>query len=110
MYVDARRHDEDEVLMAALDAGALDIQREGDEYEVTTEVSSFHAVQDGLRGRGVEFGEAELAMLPKAMVRVEGAEAQRLVKLLEALEDLDDVQNVYTNADIDESVLSEVGA
>jgi transcriptional/translational regulatory protein YebC/TACO1 len=49
-------------------------------------------------------------MLPKATVRVDGAEAQKLVRLLEALEDVDDIQNVHTNADIDEAALSEVGA
>jgi transcriptional/translational regulatory protein YebC/TACO1 len=97
-------------MLAALDAGALDISREGDEYEITTEVAAFHAVQAGLRAQGVEFGEAELTMIPKVMVRVEGPEAQKLLKLLELLEDVDDIQNVHTNADIDESVLSEVGA
>jgi YebC/PmpR family DNA-binding regulatory protein len=110
MYVDASRYDEDTVMLAALDAGALDISREGDEYEITTEVAAFHAVQEGLREQGIEFSEAELAMIPKVMVRVEGPEAQKLVKLLELLEDVDDIQNVHTNADIDESVLSEVGA
>jgi YebC/PmpR family DNA-binding regulatory protein len=110
IFVDATRHDEDIVMMAALEAGALDVVREGDEYEITTEVADFHAVQDGLRTQGVDVGEAELAMLPKATVRVDGAEAQKLVRLLEALEDVDDIQNVHTNADIDEAALSEVGA
>jgi YebC/PmpR family DNA-binding regulatory protein len=109
MYVDAGQYDEDTVMLAALDAGALDISREGDEYEITTEVVAFHAVQEGLREQGIEFSEAELAMIPKVMVRVEGPDAQKLVKLLELLEDVDDIQNVHTNADIDESVLSEVG-
>jgi YebC/PmpR family DNA-binding regulatory protein len=108
MYVDAGQYDEDTVMLAALDAGALDLSREGDEYEITTEVVTFHAVQEGLREQGIEFSEAELAMIPKVMVRVEGADAQKLVKLLELLEDVDDIQNVHTNADIDESVLSEV--
>jgi YebC/PmpR family DNA-binding regulatory protein len=110
IFVDATRHDEDTVMMAALEAGALDVVREGDEYEITTEVADFHAVQDGLRTQGVDVGEAELAMLPKATVRVDGPEAQKLVRLLEALEDVDDIQNVHTNADIDEAALSEVGA
>jgi YebC/PmpR family DNA-binding regulatory protein len=110
MVVDAGRHDEDTVMLAALDAGALDVSLEGDEFEVTTDVASFHAVQDGLKGEGIEFSDAELAMIPKVTVRVEGTEAQRLVKLLEALDDVDDVQNVHTNADIDEGALSEVGA
>jgi transcriptional/translational regulatory protein YebC/TACO1 len=81
-----------------------------DEYEITTEVAAFHAVQEGLREQGIEFSEAELAMIPKVTVRVEGRRRQKLVRLLELLEDVDDIQNVHTNADIDESVLSEVGA
>ncbi len=110
LFVDASRYDEDSVMLAALEVGALDVGRDGDEYEVITDVASFHAVQDGLRDEGIEFREAELAMIPKATVRVAGPDAQKLVKLLEALEDLDDIQNVHTNADIDESALTEVGA
>jgi YebC/PmpR family DNA-binding regulatory protein len=110
MAVDAGRYEEDAVLLAALDAGALDVEREGGEFEITTDVASFHAVQDGLKDQGIEFTGAELAMIPRVTVRVEGADAHKLVKLLEALDDVDDVQNVHTNADIDEGALSEVGA
>jgi len=110
IFVEAGRYDEDAIMMAALEAGALDVVRDGEEYEVTTDVATFHSVQDGLKEQGVEFTEAELAMLPKTTVRVEGPDAQKLVRLLEMLEDVDDIQNVHTNADIDESALSEVGA
>lgn len=110
IYVDATRYDEDAVMMAALEAGALDVTREEDEYEITTDVADFHAVQEGLKGEGLELREAELAMIPKATVRVEGSEAQKLVKLLDALDDVDDIQHVHSNADIDEAALSEVGA
>jgi YebC/PmpR family DNA-binding regulatory protein len=110
MYVNAAQYDEDAVMLAALEAGALDVERDGDELEITTDVPGFHAVQEGLREQGIEFSAAELAMVPKVTVRVEGAEAQKLVKLLEALDDVDDIQNVHTNADIDEAALSEVSA
>jgi YebC/PmpR family DNA-binding regulatory protein len=110
IWVDGGRYDEDSAMMAALEAGALDFRREDDSYAVTTDVTSFHKVQDGLRANGVEFEEAELAMVAKATVRVEGSEAERLLKLLDALDDLDDVQAVHSNADIDEKVLSEVEA
>jgi YebC/PmpR family DNA-binding regulatory protein len=110
IYVDASRYDEDAAMLAALEAGAEDFSNQGDEYEISTEVSSFHAVQDGLRAEGVEFTDAELAMIPKATVRVEGAEAEKLLRLLDALDDLDDVQHVHSNADIDERALSEVEA
>jgi len=110
IYVSADRHDEDAVLMAALEAGALDVARVDGEYEIITEVTAFHAVQDGLKQQGIEFEDAELAMIPRATVKVEGEEARRLLKLLDALDDLDDIQHVHSNADIDEKALSEVGA
>jgi YebC/PmpR family DNA-binding regulatory protein len=112
IYVDAERYEEDAAMLAALEAGADDfsVDPEGGEYEVSTDVAGFHRVQEGLREQGVEFTNAELAMIPNTTIRVEGAEAHRLVRLLEALDDLDDVQNVHSNADIDEDALSEVGA
>ncbi len=108
IYVDAGRYDEDAAMMAALEAGAEDFARQGDEYEISTEVATFHSVQDGLKEQGIEFADAELSMIPTATVPVEGQEALQLLRLLDALDDLDDVQHVHTNADIDERALSEV--
>ncbi|MEE9132980.1 MAG: YebC/PmpR family DNA-binding transcriptional regulator [Gemmatimonadota bacterium] len=108
LLIDASRYDEDVALEAALEAGADDLERVGDVYVVTTDPSDFHAVQEALRGSGVEIIEARLAMVPKTTVRVEGRDAERLVALLEALEDQDDVQNVYSNLDIDEALLAEL--
>ena len=110
IYIDGSRYDEDSAMLAALEAGAADFQREDEEYEVTTDIASFHKVQDGLKEQGVSFDEAELTMTAKATVKVQGDEADKLLRLLEALDDLDDVQKVHTNADIDEDALSEVGA
>jgi YebC/PmpR family DNA-binding regulatory protein len=106
IYVSADRYHEDAVLEAALMAGAEDVAREGDEFVVTTAVQSFHEVQDGLKQAGVEFSEAELSMIPQNEIAVEGKDAERLMKLLDALDELDDVQKVHTNADIDEAVLA----
>lgn len=110
IYADVARYDEDSIMLAALEAGALDVVREDDTYVITTDVGSFHAVQDGLKQQGIGFDEAELSMIPTSTVGVAGTEAQKLVRLLEALEDADDVQNVHSNADIDDAVLAEVGA
>jgi len=107
IYIDASRYDEDATLMAVLEAGAEDMTREGDMYVVSTDVASFHAVQQALRAQGIEFEEAELAMVPRTTVPVSGLEAQRLLKLIDALEELDDVQKVHSNADIDEAALAE---
>jgi YebC/PmpR family DNA-binding regulatory protein len=103
VYVSATRHDEDSTLMAALEAGAEDLRREDEIYVVTTELTAFTAVQEGLRAAGIEIEEAELAMIAKNTVDVAGADARKLLKLLDALDDLDDVQKVHTNADIDEA-------
>jgi YebC/PmpR family DNA-binding regulatory protein len=107
IYVDASRYVEDAVLEAALEAGAEDVTREGDEFIVTTEVASFHQVQEGMKGGGVEFSQAELSWLAKNEVDVTGKEAERLLRLLDALDESDDVQKVYSNGNIDEEVLAQ---
>jgi len=106
--IDGERYDEDTVMEAALEAGALDVQSDEGAHTVLTETTDFAAVQDGLRAKGIEWEAAELAMVPKNTVNVSGADADMLVKLLDLLEDLDDVQKVYTNADLDVDSLAEV--
>jgi YebC/PmpR family DNA-binding regulatory protein len=110
IYVNASRYDEDATLLAALEAGAEDMRREDDVYVITTELTSFTAVQDALRAAGIDFDEAELAMIAKNTVDVGGTDAQKLLKLLDALDDLDDVQKVHSNADIDAAAYAEVQA
>jgi YebC/PmpR family DNA-binding regulatory protein len=105
--VDAERYGEEAVMEAALDAGALDVESDEGTYTVLTEVADFNAVQDGLRAKGIEWESAELAMVPKTEVRVEGDDAAQLLKLLDLIEELDDVQKVYTNADLDVDGLDE---
>jgi YebC/PmpR family DNA-binding regulatory protein len=107
IYIDATRYDEDSTLMAAVDAGAEDLRREDDMFVVTTEMTAFAAVQDGLKKAGIKIDEAELAMVPSNTVAVAGEDAQKLLKLLSAIDDLDDVQKVYSNADIDEAAYAE---
>ena len=107
IFVDANLYHEDAVLEAALEAGASDVERDDNEFVVSTAVADFHAVQDGLKEAGLELKRAELAMIPKNEVRVEGEQAEKLLRLLEDLDDADDVQNVHSNADIDEAVLAE---
>ena len=102
---DAEKYDESTLLEAVLESGGEDLLGEDGSFVVYTEIGDFHAVQESLRQRGLEWENAELAMVPKSTVRIEGADAQKLVKLLDALEDLDDVQKVSSNADIDEDSL-----
>jgi len=107
LYVDATRYHEEAVFEAAIEAGAEDVTREAQEYIVTTDPATFHAVQEGMEKAGVEFSEAQLTFIAKNEVSVSGKEAERLLKLLDALDDNDDVQSVHSNADIDEDVLAQ---
>ncbi len=109
IYLDAARYTEEKVFDAAIESGAEDVSREGDEYVVTTDLPSFHVVQEGLGTAGIEIAQAELAMIPTNEVDVAGKEAERLIKLVEALEESDDVQKVHSNGNIDEAVLAEAG-
>ena len=93
--------DEDAAMEAALDAGAEDLRREDDVYVVTTVPNDLHAVRSALEAKKLKIDEAEIAMLPKNTVKVEGKDAESVLKLIEALEDLDDVQKVWANFDID---------
>ncbi len=106
IYLEAARRDEDQAMEDALECGADDFSREGDQFVISTAVSTFHAVQEGLRAKGYPIESAELAMLPRNTVKVEGAEAERVIKLVEALEELDDVSKVFANFDLDASQLA----
>lgn len=106
LLIDARKHDEETVLLQAVEAGAEDVETESGYHRVTTPFTAFQAVQDGLREAGIEVEEAELTMIPRSTIAVEGATAERLLKLIEALEDDDDVQKVAANFDIDEEILA----
>jgi YebC/PmpR family DNA-binding regulatory protein len=110
LYLDASRHDEDALMEAALEAGAEDLVREGDQFVISTEPNSLHAVQSALKAKGFAVDEAELAMVPKNTVKVEGADAERILKLVEVLEELDDVSKVFSNFDIDAAQLAEAEA
>jgi YebC/PmpR family DNA-binding regulatory protein len=106
IYIAGGAKDEDRVMELALEAGAEDLASEEGAFIVTTGPADLHSVKQGLEGAGLVATEAELAWIPKSTVRVEGANAELLVKLLEAIEDLDDVQKVDANFDMDVSEMS----
>ena len=104
--VDAAGLDEDTVFEAAVEAGADDVGGENGEYVVTTRPADLHEVRRGLAAAGLPVTSAELAMVARNEVAVGGREGERLLRLLHLLDDHDDVQQVHSNADIDESVLA----
>jgi YebC/PmpR family DNA-binding regulatory protein len=107
IYLDATRYDEDDALSRALEAGAEDFAREDDQFVVSTESTSVHAVKEALEAAGLVPTEVEIAWVPKNTVHVAGDEAAALVKLLDALDELDDVQKVDANFDMDISEMAD---
>ena len=99
---------EDDLLSIILEAGADDMRAEDDYYDITTSADTFEAVKKAIEDKGVTISNASLQLLPQNTVRVEGKEAEQVLKLMEALEEHDDVQNVYANFDIDDSVLAQL--
>jgi YebC/PmpR family DNA-binding regulatory protein len=109
IVVDAERFSEDD-LMPAIDAGAEDVTRDDDVWEVVTAPADLTAVREALERAGVELDSAEITMRPTSQVPVEDAQVARLMRLLEALEDHDDVAAVHANFDVDARVLERVAA
>jgi len=106
ILIDAASHDEEDVFLTAVDAGAEDVVADDGYLRVMTPFTGFQAVRDALKEAGVELEEAELVMIPKSTVAVEGSTAERVLRLVDALEDEDDVQKVAANFDIPEDILA----
>jgi YebC/PmpR family DNA-binding regulatory protein len=101
--------DEDELMLAAADAGADDVDAEESSYRVTTAPESLHSVRQALEGAGFAIESAESTMVPKTSVSVDDeAVARKIVRMMDELEENDDVQDVYSNFDIPETVLEAV--
>ncbi|MCB9760862.1 MAG: YebC/PmpR family DNA-binding transcriptional regulator [Alphaproteobacteria bacterium] len=99
--------DEDELMMTALDAGAEDVVRDGDSFEITTDPSDFHAVRDALTA-DFTLDDDEVTFVPDTRVEIAGDDAEGFLRLIEMLEDSDDVQNVHHNADISDEELERI--
>ncbi len=94
---------EDDLLNIVLDEGAEDLSKEDDFFEIRTPVESFEAVRKSLLKNNLLIENASLQWIAKNTITISGEDAEKVMKLIESLEDLDDVQNVYSNADFDES-------
>ena len=99
---------EDELIEICLDAGADDVRKEGDVYEITSQVSDFTKVKDALTERGIELIQAEIAMVPNNTVSLAPDKARQVISLVETLEDHDDVQKVFSNLDIPDELAAEL--
>ncbi len=107
VVVDANRYEEDD-LLPAIEAGALDVAIDDDVFEILTEPHDLPAVRAALEAVGVELESAEVAQHPKTRVPIEEDTATKLMRLIDALEDNDDVNEVHANFDVDAGVLERV--
>ena len=103
--IDASGRDADEIELAAIDAGAEDVERDGDLITIYTAPNRFETVKKALEAQKVTISDAEVSMRPSNTVRLEGDQAKKVIGLVEALEDLEDVQKVHANFDVPEEVL-----
>ncbi|MBM3724903.1 MAG: YebC/PmpR family DNA-binding transcriptional regulator [Acidobacteria bacterium] len=105
IIVEKAAADEDTMMGVILDAGGEDLRDEGENWSVVSDSSAHEAVVDALGKANIATVSAEIGMLPKNLVKLEGTQAKGMLRLTEILEDHDDVQNVYSNFDIDEKEL-----
>jgi YebC/PmpR family DNA-binding regulatory protein len=103
IIVDKSAKAEDELFELALEAGADDMQDEGEVFEIYTSPEAFNDVHEALQKAGIEMQSAEISMIPQNYIKLEGDDAKKMLKLYDAIDDNDDVQKLYANFDIDES-------
>ena len=110
MYVAKSAFDEDKLLEIILEAGADDMKSDEEQYEIITAPENFATVKQTLESKGIKLENAEIQLIPENTVRIEGKDAEQVLKLVEALEDHEDVQHLYSNFDIDEKILATFNA
>ena len=106
LVVNSTKANEDQLMTLALDAGAEDMQVEEGTFVITTALSDFEKVKKALEDAAVPLDLAEITMIPQTYVKLDGKEAQQMLRLVDTLEDNDDVQNVYANFDIPDEILN----
>lgn len=110
ILVDKSRAEEDTIMDTVLDTGAEDLKNDPKEetYEIITAPQDLHAVKEALIAKSISISLAEITMVPKSYVALDGSAAEKMIRLMEVIEDHDDVQNVYANFDISEEVMAGV--
>ena len=106
IHVARANYNEDDLLNIILEASADDMRTDEESYEIVTAPENFHAVTQALTAKGIKMEDSEVQLIPQNTVKVEGKEAEQVLKLIEALEEHEDVQHVYANFDIDEKVMA----
>lgn len=109
VVVDKGKINEDEVMTAALEAGAEDVKDEGEFFEVVTMPSDLEKVKTVLSKNGIEFSSAQLTRSPQTVIKLDGKRAEQILKLMDALEEHDDVQQVNANFDVPDEIMEKLG-
>lgn len=107
IVVDKSQAQEEKLMSIALESGAEDLKTEEDTYEIVTDIKDYENVRAALKENGIKWEAAEITMVPTSYVKLQGAQAEQVLNLVETLEDHDDVQNVYANFDIPEEILQQ---
>ena len=102
------KYTEDQLMEAALEAGADDLRDEGDVWEIQTAMADFNAVREAFEAAGLEMISAELNQVPQTTMEVDLETARKLLRFIELLEDNDDVQNVYSDADVSDEIMAQL--
>lgn len=105
----ADSYDEEKIFEVAIEAGADDLITEDGELVVITSAENFEDVKEAFNSSDLKYESADVTMIPQTNVKIDGKEAEHMIRLMEELEDSDDVQNVYANFDIDEKLLEAMG-
>ncbi len=106
IVVENKAADEEVLMDIAIDAGAEDVREDNSNYEIITAVQDYEQVKAAIDDQAIPYIVAEITMFPQSTVNLQGKEAEQMIRLMETLEDCDDVQKVYTNADIPEELVS----
>jgi YebC/PmpR family DNA-binding regulatory protein len=104
----SKKSKEDDLMNIVLENGGDDLNDDGESWEITTPPNAYEQVLEAVKKSGAEVVHSELGMIPQTYVKLEGAAANQMIRLLETIEDHDDVQNVYSNFDVDQKQLEEV--
>ncbi|MEO8907034.1 MAG: YebC/PmpR family DNA-binding transcriptional regulator [Microbacteriaceae bacterium] len=108
IVVPGEHTNEDEILMAVLDAGAEEVTAQGDGFEILTEATDLVSTREALQAAGIDYDSADVEFVPQLKVEGTAETARKVFRLIDALEDSDDVQNVYTNLDLTAAVQAEL--
>lgn len=108
IVVEREKVDEEVLMEIAIDAGAEDVREDGANYEIITALEDFATVKEAIDEKSIPYIAAEITMLPQSTLKIEGKEAEQMIRLMETFEECEDVQKAFTNADIPDEIMDSI--